>query len=808
MFKNMRLGAKIGVGFGLLIAIAAILGGIGVFQMSSVEGESAKLADEYVPEVVFAAKLRGAANRVMYDMRGYGFTEDASYLREAEEELANIEHALEEGRELDQRAVHLTALSGELATAGSANDKYSKLVEQTQDATETLAEARGQLDSNADAYMTNCNAFVEAQVAAFRTDLDERMAKLQAAETVQSIGTQVRVGNFKAQAEQDWAAMEATIATLDRVGPTLDAVDAITRDAGDQALFATIRQATASYQQAMRDYLATVRRAGAQQVDTAAERAAMDQAAGSYVDAVDAYASGQFEKLETDMRERMQKVTLAGDIRYLGNETRVATFKAQALRDPELMREGQANFPKMDQLFAALRQITRLEADLERIDSTKRAADGYARAMNDFLGGFRTLRRTGEQRDLVGQELIDSSRATADAAIEHTRQIADEARDRLSSASTLMIIGLIVAAAIGIALAIFITLGITGPIRAVIAGLTTGSDQVNSASEQVSSSSQSMAEGATEQASSLEEVSASLEEMAAMTRQNADNAGQANGMASDASKAVQTGQEAMRRLSSAMTRIKTSADETAKIIKTIDEIAFQTNLLALNAAVEAARAGEAGKGFAVVAEEVRNLAQRSAEAAKNTAELIEGAQTNADGGVQVGSEVAGILEEIVGSVGKVSQLINEVSAASQEQAQGIDQVTQAVTQMDQVTQSNAANAEESASASEELAAQAKELNEMVATLVRIVGGSNAEMASASRSAPRPHGHQHHPIQPGHLHQQLNLHHRGATEHARGGTVGGQDQQRQQAAGRPVAAGASRNRADEAIPLDDDDFKDF
>ncbi len=804
MFKNMRLGAKIGVGFGLLIAIAAILGGIGVFQMSSVEGESAKLADEYVPEVVFAAKLRGAANRVMYDMRGYGFTEEDSYLREAEEELSNIEQALQEGHELDQRAQHLTALSGELATAGDANDKYSKLVKATQDATETLAEARGQLDANAASYMTNCNAFVEGQVSAFRTDLEERLAKLQASEAVQNIGTQVRVGNFKAQADQDWAEMEAAIAKLDGVGPALDAVDAITRDAEDRALFATIRQSGAAYQQAMRNYLDAIRRAGAQQADTTTLRAAMDRAAGSYVAAVDTYANNQFAKLASDMRERMQKVTLAGEIRYLGNQTRVAAFKAQALRDPEVMREGQANFPKMDQLFAALRQITRLEEDIARIDGTKQAADGYARAMNDFLAGFRTLQRTGEQRDMVGQELIDASKAIAEAAIENTATIADEARDRLSSASTLMVIGLIVAAAIGIALAVFITMGITGPIRAVIAGLTGGSDQVNSASEQVSSSSQSMAEGATEQASSLEEVSASLEEMAAMTRQNADNAGQANGMASDASKAVQTGQEAMRRLSSAMSKIKTSADETAKIIKTIDEIAFQTNLLALNAAVEAARAGEAGKGFAVVAEEVRNLAQRSAEAAKNTAELIEGAQTNADGGVQVGSEVAGILEEIVGSVGKVSQLINEVSAASQEQAQGIDQVTQAVTQMDQVTQSNAANAEESASASEELAAQAKELNEMVATLVRIVGGSSSQMATTTRPAVRHHAQHHHPIQPGHLHQQLSLHHGG--EQTRGS--GGQMQHRRTEQPVAAGAGAGRSKAEEAIPLDDDDFKDF
>jgi methyl-accepting chemotaxis protein len=172
----------------------------------------------------------------------------------------------------------------------------------------------------------------------------------------------------------------------------------------------------------------------------------------------------------------------------------------------------------------------------------------------------------------------------------------------------------------------------------------------------------------------------------------------------------------------AIQKIKSSSDETAKIIKTIDEIAFQTNLLALNAAVEAARAGDAGKGFAVVAEEVRNLAQRSAEAARNTAALIEGSQQNAENGVNVSKDVESILLRIAENTQKLSQLNGEVSSASNEQSKGIDQVNTAMTEMDKVTQSNAANAEECASASEELSAQASELKEMVNQLMQLVGG--------------------------------------------------------------------------------------
>jgi hypothetical protein len=263
------------------------------------------------------------------------------------------------------------------------------------------------------------------------------------------------------------------------------------------------------------------------------------------------------------------------------------------------------------------------------------------------------------------------------------------------------------------------------------------SDQVRSSSSEISSSSQQMADGASEQAASLEEIAASLQEMSAGTQQTAAAAGESDRETGVAAEAARKGVEAMQQMSSVIGEIKTSSDETARILKTIDEIAFQTNLLALNAAVEAARAGEAGKGFAVVAEEVRNLAQRSAEAARNTAQLIEASQQSADGGVRSTEQVSEILGEITGSVDRVKQLVGEVAAASKEQADGIGEINDAVSRLDQVTQGNAASAEESAAASKDLEHQARTVQDAVHGLRQVIAGGNASGPASASAAVAP-----------------------------------------------------------------------
>ncbi|MDO3377740.1 methyl-accepting chemotaxis protein [Geoalkalibacter halelectricus] len=255
-------------------------------------------------------------------------------------------------------------------------------------------------------------------------------------------------------------------------------------------------------------------------------------------------------------------------------------------------------------------------------------------------------------------------------------------------------------------------------------------DQIARGADQVAETSQSLSQGATEQASSLQEISASINEMAAQIKTSADHATQADGLSRQASQSASRGQQQMQAMVEAMGEINRAGADISKIIKVIDEIAFQTNLLALNAAVEAARAGQHGKGFAVVAEEVRNLAARSAKAAKETAELIEVSVGKARNGGEIADQTATALDEIVGGITKVSDLIGEISAAANEQAEGIGQINQGLGQIDQVTQQNTANAEESAAAAEELSGQVRDLRQMLQRF-KLKGAARQEIGFAA-----------------------------------------------------------------------------
>jgi methyl-accepting chemotaxis protein len=378
-------------------------------------------------------------------------------------------------------------------------------------------------------------------------------------------------------------------------------------------------------------------------------------------------------------------------------------------------------------LIADFERHVNQPGEREALNRLKQARQGYIEARRPVL----QLSSAGKNQEALAG-LMSSVRQTFDSFDTACMGINDlEAKLAAGSAATIKqnvesSKTLVVAIAAGelattIALGLLVVLGLNRVLHQVATSLAEGSDQVADAARHVSAASQILAEGSSEQAASLQETSASLEEMAAMTKRSAENAQQANDLARQSREAADRGVADMQAMYDAMGSLKASSDDIAKIIKTIDEIAFQTKILALNAAVEAARAGEAGMGFAVVAEEVRALAQRSAQAAKETTERIEAVLAKTDQGVDLSAKVVEALEDIVVKARKVDELAAGVANASREQNQDITQINLAVGQMDQVTQSNAASAEESASAAEELNAQAESMTESVVELLKLVG---------------------------------------------------------------------------------------
>ena len=440
-------------------------------------------------------------------------------------------------------------------------------------------------------------------------------------------------------------------------------------------------------------------------------------------------------------------VAASGKIESIVQQNRALLLEHVIADDPKEMGDVEARMAKAvadgDKVFSAYEPTITRDEDRRLFNAMKAARGEWVASREPVL----VLSRGQKPKEAIAAyqrtayPAYVKARDAATALAEFNRKSGDEAgaatMAAVSGGKTAAIFGSVGAALAGVVVAFFIVRGVSRALTHIAATLGDGSGQVASAASQVSAASQSLAQGTSEQAASLEETSSSLEEVSSMTKKNAETARQASSLSTEAKQAADEGNAAMQKMNTAIAQIERSASETSKILKVIDEIAFQTNLLALNAAVEAARAGEAGKGFAVVAEEVRNLAMRSAEAAKNTAGLIEQSVTASRNGVAICGEVGKSLSEITVAAGKVNGLVGEITAASHEQTKGIDQVNTAVAQMDKVTQASAANAEETAAASEELSGQAEQLRQVVRDLLTLVGGAGEGEAAPATTHRRP-----------------------------------------------------------------------
>ncbi|MFZ5585846.1 MAG: HAMP domain-containing methyl-accepting chemotaxis protein [Thermodesulfobacteriota bacterium] len=660
--KNLKLGAKIGGGFGLMILIAMVLGGLAVINMTKASGNAEMMAVEYAPEVRVASDIERSVFKLIYEVRGYAFSEDKKFLEMSRQDIKEVYKHLAEAKRLAAASAHLIKLREAINKIEDDFKRYESLVNETEAIDNAIDAARGRMDEAAKQFIDNCNSF---------------------------LGDQNRM-------------MEREIV----------------------------------------------------------EKADVNK-----------------------LSERHRKITLLNDIIDLGNMVRVANFKSQAMRDPQIVLEAFPAFTRIDAKVAEIAPLVHQERNLQQLKGIQGAAQAYAKTINDQLANNKTLAELNSKRTQLAMALLKQVQDTANAGITSTLELANEAVQGLQLSVWVMVVGLLVALVLGVVVAWLITRSITAPIRVtvdavgqaakgdfsfgldkrlltrgdelgemlrdvdkmaenlsvVVTESTAAAETVATSAGEISQGNQDLSERTQQQASAIEETASSIEEMTSSVKQNAGNSQQANDLARRTSAMAVQGGQVVERTVGAMAAVTESSRKISDIINVVNEIAFQTNLLALNAAVEAARAGEAGRGFAVVAGEVRNLAGRSAAAAKEIQALITDSVAKVEQGNELVAESGALLREIITSVQGVADTVAEITAASQEQASGIEEINRAVTQMDEAVQQNAALVEEAASASENMAAAAEQLRaQMRQFKVRqMAGAGQATFTSPRPPAPKP-----------------------------------------------------------------------
>ena len=629
MNKQMRLAAKIGLGFTTLIALLVLVGVYAVYQLRGIQITSQDLAEEAVPTVIAANNIERQTLETIVDDLRYQQNPGVQQRQMVATNLAEAHEAIKETLALAKLHT-LEEVSSSAKQAETLAQKYGDALTQSAEQVDKVAQLKKQLFASEDRYNRACVAI--------------------------------------ATAELQYAKQIAASVTNQLVNLT-NAVD-----------------------------------------------------------------NGR--PVAVVVSEHLKEISTYRDMIDCGHEAFISTERAEIERNPAIAIKALPYFDEIKTKMAELSSTVDAQHQQAFEDCRKAAAD-FREAVEGMIAGWQEQQKAQADGTRASGDLLKQAESTAELGISQARKSSKTTIETVNSAFWMVGGGILLAVVVGVLFSTLLSRSITKPLNRVIGSLASGAEQVASASNQVASASQQMAQGSSEQASSLEETSSSLEEMASMTRQNAENSVKTDALMTETKGIVLEGVNQMKGMSNAISEIRQSAQEMAKIIKTIDEIAFQTNLLALNAAVEAARAGEAGKGFAVVAEEVRNLARRSAEAAKTTAALIEGAQKNAETGVVATGKVSESLNRMQDGALKVAGLVAEITAASRQQSQGIDQVNIAVGEMDKVIQQNAANAEESASAAEELSSQAQELYALVAELTALVSGTSADAQTPTRRLAAP-----------------------------------------------------------------------
>lgn len=653
---QLNLAGKIGGGFIIIILISLVLVVWAISRMNRISKEAYTLSQEFVPEVQIATELRGAANRVMYQMRGFGFTENPNYFRLAGNELALVEKTIHDAKILDSNSFALKALSQQIFNAEEAEKEYKTLMYRTAEVSKELTTYRAQLDSSAILFMNNATTFLEGQKEKISSEINqntskqrmkERLKKIELITDIINLGNKTRLQTWRSQAVRKPELIGTALKNFRYMKKDIEELRTITRLPEDIQALDIVELGINQYKAAMISFQA----GSAELQDLGVKR----------------------NNAGVRMIEACKIIAQAG----INNTSRIADDTYYSLRNTSSIMIAVLIFSLIVSSLLSYKITKTITTPMNEIVSH----------VKDISQGDLSNEITINQRDEIGN-LADSMRTMT----HNLRSTADAAKEIANGNLVTEVHPLSEKDSLGNAMK-----KMADKLNEVVSIVKSASDNVSNGSRTMKTTSEQIANGSTIQASSAEEASASMEQMAANIRQNADNAKQTETIAVQASVDAERSGQAVEETVDAM---KAITDK----ITIIEEISRQTNMLALNAAIEAARAGEHGKGFAVVAGAVRKLAERSQSAAADIIALSRNS-------VEIAERAGEMLSKMVPDIRKNAELVQEISAASTEQRAGVEQINLAIQQLDKVIQQNSSNSNELAGTAEELSRQSLQLQD-------------------------------------------------------------------------------------------------